>query len=274
MRFEKGSLQINDARDVPLLQHVLRAGYITSNQLFEFMCVEQRENRRQAFDNRLRRLIRHRLIERIREPVRGRSQICRITPDGASVLIDYGELFAGSCGIDNNRGSCVHWLDLNDLHLALMKARVLTRWIPATEICSQNDLTEFRYAKDYDAVGVLDCEGRSLRFGIEYERIPKTEARYRAIANALEYEQLVDAVLYLVSNYHMLCKVRDLVNPDAVPVCIAMFPDFVKTLLRTPVTVAGGRQRDVPFHNVLLEAHQKRSRRSGGRPLGVTLPAL
>ncbi len=88
-----------------------------------------------------------------------------------------GELFAGRIGMETGERSCTHWLDLSDLHLAPARAHLLTRWTPASEICPQNDLTEFRYAKDYDAVVAVESEGREMRFGLEYERTPKRPAR-------------------------------------------------------------------------------------------------
>jgi hypothetical protein len=261
MRFEKGSIQVSDTRDIPLLQQVLRAGFITSGQLFEFMTLQYAENRREAFDHRLRRLMHHGLIERVRGFARGRPQVCRISAEGVSLLIDHGELFSGRTGVDGVRESCTHWLELNDLHLSLLRARILTRWIPATEICSQNDLTQFQYAKDYDAVAVLDVDGVDLRFAIEYERVPKTQARYEAIARSLEYEQLVDAVLYVVPNFHLLCKIRDYLAPRGTQVCVALYGEFTKALLATPVTLAGSERRDVPFERALLDAHARRKRR-------------
>jgi hypothetical protein len=260
MRYEKGTIQISDTRDIPLLQQVLRAGFVTSNQLFEFMSLQQIESSREAFDHRLRRLVTHGLIEKQQGGARGRPQVYIISPEGASLLIGYGELFAGRIGVDVGKKTCTHWLDLNDLHLSLLKARALTRWIPAPEICSQNDLTQFRYAKDYDAVVVLDCQGQGVRFAIEYERIPKTRNRYERIMDTLEHEQLLDTVLYLVSNYHLLCTIRDRITPRGVQVCVAPFADFMKTLLATPVTIAGTALRDIPFHVALTEAHCRRVR--------------
>ena len=262
MRFEKGSMQVSDTRDIPLLQQVLRAGFITSSQLFEFMTLQCAENRREAFNHRLRRLMNHGLIERIRGFARGRPGVCRISSEGASLLVDYGELFSGRTGVDGARESCTHWLELNDLHLSMLRARILTRWIPATEICSQNDLTQFRYAKDYDAVAVLDRDGMGVRFAVEYERVPKTQARYQAIAQTLECEQLVDTVLYLVPNFHLLCKIRDYVVPRGTQVCVALYGEFTRMLLATPVIIAGSDRRDVPFEAALREAHAKRMRRS------------
>ena len=94
MRYEKGTMELSPARDVPLLQQVLRSGFVTGNQLYEFMRLEQTESSRQAFDHRVRRLVGHGLIEKRPGLARGRHQVYSISKDGASVLIDAGELFA------------------------------------------------------------------------------------------------------------------------------------------------------------------------------------
>jgi DNA-binding HxlR family transcriptional regulator len=95
MRYEKGTIQISPARDIPLLQQVLRSGFATSDQLYEFMQLNQSERSRQAFDHRLRRLVAHGLIEKHQGAARGRPQVFVISKEGASLLIDVGELFAG-----------------------------------------------------------------------------------------------------------------------------------------------------------------------------------
>ena len=185
MRYEKGTMELSPARDIPLLQQVLRSGFVTGNQLYEFMRLEQTEGSRQAFDHRLRRLVGHGLIEKRPGLARGRHQVYSISKDGASVLIDAGELFAGRRNVDVVKQSCAHWLELNEVHLALWRSRALVRWTPATEICSQN-LTSYRYAKDYDAVVAVGCDSGEARFALEYERTPKTFGAYGEIANALE----------------------------------------------------------------------------------------
>ena len=260
MRYEKGTIQLNPTRDIPLLQQILRSGFATSDQLYEFMQLNQTERSRQAFDHRVRRLLAHGLIEKRQGAARGRPQVYVISKEGASLLIDIGELFAGRIGMETGERSCSHWLDLNDLHLALAKADLLMRWTPASEICSQNDLTQFKYAKDYDAVVAVDFEGKELRFGLEYERTPKTYNAYRRIAAKLDGETLVDTVLYLVSNYHLLCMVRDCVAPRRVQVCVALFAEFLESFLATPVMIAGTNQRDIPFQSVLMRASQARDR--------------
>ena len=260
MRYGKGTIQLSPVRDIPLLQQVLRSGFVTSDQLYEFMQLNQSERSRQAFDHRLRRLLAHGLVEKHQGAARGRAQVYVISREGASLLIDMGELFAGRIGMETGERSCSHWLDLNDLHLALAKAHILLRWTPASEICSQNDLTEFRYAKDYDAVVAVESEGREMRFGLEYERTPKTSSRYGWIATKLEKETLVDAVLYLVPNYHLLCMIRDCIKPKRVQVCVALFAEFLESFLATPVMIAGTGQRDIPFQAILSRASQARGR--------------
>ena len=259
MRYEKGTMELSPARDIPLLQQVLRSGFVTGNQLYEFMRLEQTEGSRQAFDHRLRRLVGHGLIEKRPGLARGRHQVYSISKDGASVLIDAGELFAGRRNVDVVKHSCAHWVELNEVHLALWRSRALVRWTPATEICSQN-LTSYRYAKDYDAVVAVGCDGGEARFALEYERTPKTFGAYGEIANTLEDETLVDTILYLASNYHLMCIVRDRVTPQRVRVCVGLAAEFMGKLLRTPVMIAGTTQRDVPFQNVLTQPRERRVR--------------
>ena len=133
------------------------------------------------------------------------------------------------------------------------------RWTPATEICSQN-LTSYRYAKDYDAVVAVCCDGGEARFALEYERTPKTFGAYGEIANALEDETLVDTILYLASNYHLMCIVRDRVTPQRVRVCVGLVAEFMSKLLATPVMIAGTTQRDIPLQNILVQPRERRVR--------------
>jgi len=92
--------------------------------------------------------------------------------------------------------------------------------------------------------------GEAFRFSLEYERTPKTFGAYGEIANALEDETLLDTILYLASNYHLMCIVRDRVTPQRVRVCVGLVREFMNNLLRTPVMIAGTNQREVPLQNI------------------------
>jgi hypothetical protein len=167
-------------------------------------------------------------------------------------LTDFGEPYAGRNGVENAKDGFLHWLDMNDFQLALLRAGILGQWISSSEICSQNDLTAFRYAKDYDAVVSVRWKGSALRFALEYERTPKTPSRYRGICDALESDMHVNVILYAASNYHLMCFLRDNLQPRNKTVCIGLMTDLRDELLAARVMVGGNARPPLPFHDVLL----------------------
>src|SRR3989442_899830 len=64
MRYPKGSIQLNQSRDLPLLRQILHSEYTTHSQLFEFMRLNHYERSRKSFDWRLRRLMDRGLVRR------------------------------------------------------------------------------------------------------------------------------------------------------------------------------------------------------------------
>ncbi|MHB8527277.1 MAG: hypothetical protein ACYDD2_14115 [Candidatus Acidiferrales bacterium] len=100
--------------------------------------------------------------------------------------------------------SVLHAIGLNEIQLSALRAGVLVRWIGSLEIRSQNELTGFGFAKDYDAIVTVRTETGEQRFALEYERSPKTIKYYRDVAASLGREAHVSHVLYLVSNYDLL----------------------------------------------------------------------
>ena len=259
MRYEKGSIDINPARDVPLLQQVLRSSFVTGTQLFEFLQLENIERSERAFHHRLQRLITHGLIKRQKISIHKRGPIYTVTNAGLSLLTDFGEPYAGRNGVENAKDGFLHWLDMNDLQLALLRAGILGQWISSPEICSQNDLTAFRYAKDYDAVVSVRWKGSEFRFALEYERTPKTPSRYRGICDALESDMHVNVILYAASNYHLMCFLRDNLQPRNKTVCIGLMTELRDELLAARVMVGGNARAPLPFHDVLLGSATSRS---------------
>lgn len=258
MRYEKGSISISPQRDVPLLQQVLRSGFVTAHQLFQFMQLSQCECSQPAFLHRVRRLVAHGLIGKEKGGSRGGEPVYSITTEGAKFLVDLGEFYSGRKEAAPH--GCAHWLDINKVHLALWKSELLVRWIPASEICSQNDLTHFRYAKDYDAVVAVRCSGAEARFAFEYERTPKTVKQYQDICDSIDHDMHVDTVLYLTSNYHLLCFLRDAFKPRQKTICLALLRDFLNTLLGTRVMLTGKECGSaVPFEQILKQ-HSARKR--------------
>ena len=57
MRYRKGMIALSEVRDYPLLRRVLHSSFVTPAQLYEFMNLDYYASSRNAFDNRLRRLL-------------------------------------------------------------------------------------------------------------------------------------------------------------------------------------------------------------------------
>ena len=249
MRYEKGSIEISSTRDVPLMQQVLRSGFATGVQLFEFMKCENCEYSREAFYHRLRRLVRRGLVKKgdgLAQPVYWISEL------GASFLVGQGELYAGRSGTETAKRNFLHWLELNDVHLALRKSDILVQWVPASEICSQNDLTKFGFAKDYDAVVTVNCRGAHVTFALEHERTAKREAEYAEIGNRIERDLHIQTVLYLAATDHLMYCLRDRFAPKRKVICVALMQEFQRCLLQTPVMLAGSYSQPVMFEDILM----------------------
>jgi hypothetical protein len=253
MRYPKGTFIVSRTRDVPLLEHVLRCGFATRKQLFEFLQLDGLERSRIAFEQRMRRLEKLDLICRQSGVLHGHEWVYSIAPKGASLLMEMGELCDGRGVEEHGVGQIVvnHWLDLNEIHLALRRRNVLVRWTPESEVRSQNHLTTFQYAKDYDAIVTVTCSGLECRFALEYERLAKSKSRYTQICHELDQEIHLNMLLYLAPSYHVLSCIKQCFAPRRLMICLAVAGEFVQSLLDTPVIVAGGGDRAVRFADVI-----------------------
>lgn len=209
MRYRKGTIALSDIRDYPLLRRVLHSGFITSDQLYEFMQLEYCASSRNAFDNRVRRLLAHELLVRREIPTINRGIVYSISHAGASEMIGRGEYYSGSMETDKPAGGHVqHALELNDVHLALKRSGMLVRWTPESDIRSRNEFTGIGYVKDYDAEVAVRIDGHEHRFALEYERTPKAKRRYQAVCRWIERETEFRHFLYLVPNHDLLAFLR------------------------------------------------------------------
>src|SRR5690349_1844534 len=153
MRYPKGSIQLSQSRDLSLLRQILRSEFVTHSQLFEFSQLNHYEKSRNSFDWRMRRLVGRRLVLRQTLAAGAGDVVYSVAGAAAALLQSMGEycLFGGG-RVDANAANPLHAIGLNEIHLAALRAGVLVRWTSAMEIRSQNELTEFGFAKDYDAV--------------------------------------------------------------------------------------------------------------------------
>lgn len=239
MRYPKDSIQLNESRDLPLLRQVLRSEFITHSQLFEFMRLNHHERSRQSFDWRLRRLVDRELVRRQTTPGCTGEFVYSLASTAAVLLQGMGEYCLVGRGRFNGKEaerSVLHAIGLNEIHLSPLRAGLLVRWTGSMEIRSQNELTGFGFAKDYDAVVTVRTEAGEQRFALEYERSPKTIKYYRDVAASLSRELHVNQVLYLVSNYDLLQFVSGFFRNAHCHVLFGLVKDWHSQLLDMPVS--------------------------------------
>ena len=111
------------------------------------------------------------------------------------------------------------------------------------EIRSQNELTGFGFAKDYDAVLTVHTEAGEQRFALEYERSPKPMRYYRDVAASLSREAHVNQVLYLVCNYDLLQFISGFFRNYRCHVVFGLVKDWHSQLLEMPVSCSSATRR-------------------------------
>src|SRR5208282_621744 len=239
MRYPKGSIQLNKSRDLPLLRQILRSEFVTHSQLFAFMRLNHHERSRQSFDWRLRRLVDRELLRRQTTPGCTGEFVYSLASTAAVLLQGLGEYCL--VGRDRFNGkeaerSVLHAIGLNEIHLSALRAALLVRWIGSMEIRSQNELTAFGFAKDYDAVVTVRTNAGEQRFALEYERSPKPMRYYRDVATSLSREAHVNEVLYLVCNYDLLQFISGFFGNNQRRVFFGLVRDWHNQLLDLPVS--------------------------------------
>jgi hypothetical protein len=252
MRYPAGSLQLNPSRYLPLLRQVLHSEFATHSQLFEFMHLNHYERSRKSLDWRLRRLVDRGLLRRNTTPGCTGELVYSVASTAAALLQGMGEYCL--VGRDRFNGkeaerSVLHAIGLNEIHLSLLRAGLLVRWTASLEIRSQNELTAFGFAKDYDAVVTVRTEAGEQRFALEYERSPKPMRYYRDVATSLNREAHVDRVLYLVCNYDLLRFVSGFFANSQRRIFFGLVKDWHDRLLDIPVSCSSAtryfRFRDI-----------------------------
>jgi hypothetical protein len=252
MRFRKGSIALSSTRDYPLLRQVLRSGLITHNQLFELLKLDYSVSSRNAFNNRVLRLVKHGLLFRRNLPLVSGETIYSVSEAGASQLAGRGECYVHSVSTCKSgaRSGCHHSLELNDIHLALKRTGALVYWMPENEIRSRNNLTDNGYWKYYDAVVAVRLAGQDCKFALEYERTPKASRHYVSIRQRIEQETSVAHFLYLVPNYDLVGFLAERLSQCKRAVYLGLLRDFLQQTLALPVRRSGS-PASVTFTSIL-----------------------
>ncbi len=238
MRYWKGSIALSPTQDYPLLRQVLRSTFVTHRQLYNFLKLDFHAHSRNAFNNRVLRLVNHKYLVRDEIPYRTEGYVYSISDKGASELIGLGEYFIGPASRPRDGqlpNAVFHAIELNDIHLALKRSQQLVHWMPVTEIRSRNELTECGYRKDYDAVVTVRVAGGERKFALEYERTPKARRQYVQICADIGAERDVDRFLYLVPNYDLLSFLVGCFTTLRRPIYFGLARDFIDRLFDMPL---------------------------------------
>ncbi len=263
MRYWKGSISLSPIRDYPLLRQVLHSGFVTHNQLFEFLRLDYSASSRNAFNNRVRRLVNHGLLVRQDTPLGNQGIVYSISHAGATELVGRGDCYVQPVGkprSNSAQSGLHHSLELNEIHLALKRSGTLVYWMPETEIRSRNDLTDNGYWKYYDAVVTVRLAGQDYKFALEYERTPKAAWRYLAIRERIQQENSIPCFLYLVRNRDLLWLVADRFLECERTVCFGLFTDFLEQTLTLSVRRSGS-PASVSLYSILTQ--RKATQRTG-----------
>lgn len=263
MRYWKGSIVLSPTRDYPLLRQVLHSGFVTHNQLFEFLRLDYSASSRNAFNNRVRRLVEHGLLIRREMPFVNREAVYSLSQAGGLELAGRGEHYvqpAGNARSTSAQSGLHHSLELNEIHLALKRTGTLVYWMPETEIRSRNDLTPNGYWKYYDAIVTVRLAGQDCKFALEYERTPKAARHYLAIRQRIEQETSIAHFLYLVPNHDLLWFVADRMAECKQAIYFGLFRDFLQQILTLSVR-RNGSPASVSLDSLLVQ--RKAAQRTG-----------
>jgi len=259
MRYPKGSLQLSQSRDLPLLRQILRSEFVTQSQLFQFSQLNHYERSRNAFHWRMRRLVERGLVLRQTLVAGSGDTVYSVAGTAATMLQSMGEYCLVGCGrTDEAKENRTAWhaIGLNEIQLRVLRAGLLVRWMGSMEIRSQNELTAFGFAKDYDAIVTVRTDVGERRFALEYERTPKPAKCYRAIAAAVSQEVHLNRLLYLVANCDILRFVSGFFTKTEYPVFFGLLADWHSHLLEMPV-LGGLTKRAFPLRQALNDGIQK-----------------
>ena len=238
MRYIKDCISLNSEHDYPLLSQVLRSGFVTHDQLFEFMQIRMHESNRSTFNWRARRLTKYGLIARHMVPSAGKAFVYSITPAGELELAGFGEQFLttpAKPGRNDKELQVTHSLELNNIYLSLLRADLLVRWVPEIQLRSRNLSMGVRNGKVYDAIVTVRLDNRGATFALEYERTAKSEGLYAEVRNKFEAEQDLDHFLYLASTEDVLKFVSWQFRNSKRNVCFGLLADWYRRLLDTEV---------------------------------------
>jgi hypothetical protein len=227
-----GRFLLNPARDLPLLQLVRDATFISRQQIELLIAGRTQELN---YDNRNRRIAN--LVKRDQLqigpecfPYPGR--IFAITHAGLNTLQISG-MGILSVTADTEMLADIrqmpHFLGLNEIEIAAREALSVRRWIGDRQLKSLNIAANRPTQKDYDSIAEIAAPSGSdavIYLGIEYERTIKSKDRYAQIRQKLDAERQIQGLLYFVDNEENAVILSREVYSALVPVGVVIASQF------------------------------------------------
>lgn len=242
MRYAKNSVVVQPDRDIPLLRQVRNLKFVSHEQLFELMTLSGHEGSGDSFGWRVRRLVKSGFLSICEGAFGSKSIIYRITYKGVALLEHHGQfttVLHSKTKHLPHASQVFHSLELNRIQLALARRNLLANWQSEIEVASHNTISCAPYEKDYDAIVDVWVGEKTARFALEYERCLKSYRHYDRIREALQAEQQVGCILFLVSGMEVLVHLIHEFNPVTNKVAFAYARDFEQMLLDTRVVTTG-----------------------------------
>jgi hypothetical protein len=243
MRYQKGSISLNERRDKPILNLIADSRYVTHTQLWELSQRVYAVFDRRVFNWRLQRFVRTSLVRKQVVPFLNGEALYSISGRGLQALERLDVYYLGG-GLDREKElhefQIPHALELNDVRLALMQTLTLSQWMPESFIRVLNTSPATAYAKVYDGIARIDRgPGRdSIQFAIEYERTLKSQTKYEKIRAAIESEKRLNVFLYLMPTYQVLSTVQSQFWRTKRLVYFGLVDEFKKNAFNAPLTTA------------------------------------
>lgn len=253
MRYRNGIVAISPDRDIPLLVQVRNSKFISHEQLFGLMETQGLEHSRNSFNWRVKRLLGSGFILACPGNFGCASSVYRIGSDGLIQLENHGHFVMALNSSTRHLphpSQIPHALELNAVHLALLRAGLLIRWQSELETTSWNTVSRSPLEKDFDAIVDAWNGNQMARFGLEYERTVKNSRAYERIRTALGENGETGCVLYLTSGFDVALHLAHELSGTARRLAFTTANAFQSRLLDTPV-MTFPECPQVPFRELL-----------------------
>lgn len=232
---DKGKIVPTEHGHIALLRVVCNSRFVSGNQLF-WLLNYAAPMKRSTYYFHIERLVTWRYIHTLPGICWKGFAVYSITHAGLLELESRGEFnFVVQLGRRQppKLTRVYHALELNEIHLALLRSSLLAGWDSRIEIPTANAVLA-RFKQEYSAVVRVRSGDQVREFALVYERSLTAAKRYKAIRESLKTERDA-AVLYLTTSPHLVFALLCRLTPNPSHLAFATARQFCRTLLATPV---------------------------------------